>query len=195
MIYKHYQNSQLEELEKSTTDRRYNLSELSALIINNVKKCIWCLKELPKSRKKYCSDECGENAFTWANPQSVHGMGTLLIKQNFKCNICGYDYRPFIEQSLKRRIHDITDWISKNQMLTPLTDNLNKLREMEQNLSSHFDWSVYTSMKTRVPSQFNPEVDHIIPIYKGGPSIGLSNHQVICYTCHKKKTKEDMKRE
>lgn len=36
-----------------------------------------------------------------------------------------------------------------------------------------------------------PEVDHIIPIYKGGSSIGLENHQALCYTCHKAKTKID----
>lgn len=40
-----------------------------------------------------------------------------------------------------------------------------------------------------------PEVDHIIPISKGGQSLGIENHQVICYTCHKNKTKEDVKGE
>lgn len=39
-----------------------------------------------------------------------------------------------------------------------------------------------------------PEIDHIIPIFKGGMSIGLDNVQILCYSCHKKKTKKDMEK-
>lgn len=37
------------------------------------------------------------------------------------------------------------------------------------------------------------ETDHVIPIYKGGFPLGLSNVQLLCEDCHKIKTKEDMK--
>lgn len=42
-----------------------------------------------------------------------------------------------------------------------------------------------------IPEDRRPEVDHIVPISKGGQSLGLENHQCICYTCHKAKTKID----
>lgn len=32
------------------------------------------------------------------------------------------------------------------------------------------------------------EVDHIIPIFKGGSALGWDNHQLLCKTCHLKKT-------
>ena len=51
----------------------------------------------------------------------------------------------------------------------------------------------YRRVKKKIPLEFRPEVDHIIPIMSGGQSLGLDNHQVLCYTCHKKKTKEDVK--
>ena len=35
------------------------------------------------------------------------------------------------------------------------------------------------------------EVDHIIPISKGGTALGSENHQLICYPCHKIKTSKE----
>lgn len=43
----------------------------------------------------------------------------------------------------------------------------------------------------KIPAERQPEVDHIVPISKGGQSLGLENHQAICYTCHKIKSKAD----
>lgn len=34
-------------------------------------------------------------------------------------------------------------------------------------------------------------VDHIVPVYRGGGGCWLNNYQLLCHTCHKKKTKED----
>ena len=51
---------------------------------------------------------------------------------------------------------------------------------------------VTRKLKEIISKDLKPEVDHIIPIFKGGESLGLDNHQVICYTCHKAKTKKDV---
>lgn len=41
----------------------------------------------------------------------------------------------------------------------------------------------------------NPlEVDHVVPVYKGGGGCWLDGYQLLCWLCHKKKTKEDVKR-
>lgn len=37
--------------------------------------------------------------------------------------------------------------------------------------------------------------DHIIPVHKGGGGCWLSNYQYLCDTCHKQKTKNDLKKE
>lgn len=36
------------------------------------------------------------------------------------------------------------------------------------------------------------EVDHIIPVHKGGGACWLNNYQLLCADCHKKKTKCDL---
>ena len=45
-----------------------------------------------------------------------------------------------------------------------------------------------------MPYQYDTfEVDHIKAIMNGGESLDKDNLQVLCYTCHKEKTKEDFK--
>jgi 5-methylcytosine-specific restriction endonuclease McrA len=36
--------------------------------------------------------------------------------------------------------------------------------------------------------------DHIVPVFKGGGGCWLSNYQYLCDTCHKQKTKTDLKK-
>jgi HNH endonuclease len=50
---------------------------------------------------------------------------------------------------------------------------------------------IIRKLKHSVPKERKPEVDHIIPISKGGPSIGIDGCQILCYSCHKAKTKID----
>lgn len=38
------------------------------------------------------------------------------------------------------------------------------------------------------------DADHIIPVYKGGGGLGLSNYQILLREHHKRKTKKDLKR-
>lgn len=43
-------------------------------------------------------------------------------------------------------------------------------------------------------SSLRLELDHIIPVHKGGGCSWLGNYQIICNPCHKNKTREDLKR-
>lgn len=54
------------------------------------------------------------------------------------------------------------------------------------------DWGLMKRLKNKVAAERLPEVDHIVPISKGGQALGHDNHQAICYTCHKVKTKKDL---
>lgn len=38
------------------------------------------------------------------------------------------------------------------------------------------------------------QVDHILPVHKGGGGMGLWNFQLLCKSCHKQKTKQDLKK-
>jgi HNH endonuclease len=70
---------------------------------------------------------------------------------------------------------------------------LNKGRVMVDPASIHtkINKRLMKLLKYKSPTERLPEVDHIVPVYRGGQSIGFENHQAICYTCHKTKTKVD----
>jgi 5-methylcytosine-specific restriction endonuclease McrA len=54
----------------------------------------------------------------------------------------------------------------------------------------------FKRLKNLVENEFGrgkkPEVDHIVPIALGGDTVGFDNHQILCYDCHKCKTKVDI---
>lgn len=176
-MFKKSNNPKIEELTKSVDNRSFNLSNLKAIEIVNINKqkekfCAWCVeKQLHHHNQKYCSKECSHFAMAWAYPQKEEGLFFLLQRQQFKCNICQYDYFPLIN-----KIH---------------------LRMYEKygidfKPGEKFDWGLIKRLKNRIEYTRKPEVDHITPIFKGGESLGLDNHQAICYTCHKEKTSKDL---
>lgn len=108
-------------------------------------------------------------AFSWANPQNEYGLNILLARQNWKCNACQYDYGPLVSQLLTNgRVYN-----------KPADHNIQMCPSLALRIKQHS------------PEGTKPEVDHIIPISKGGQSIGFDNLQTICVQCHKAKTKVD----
>lgn len=129
------------------------------------KGCIWCGDDLKTKHpaQRYCKDKsCPISAYMWAYPQSNESCFFLLEKQKLKCNICSFDYSPYLKEILDPNFFN------------------------RQN--------IFNKIKTHeIPLEHRPEVDHIKAITQGGQSLGQNNHQVICYTCHKEKTKTDVK--
>lgn len=175
-MFKPSGNPKVEELTKSVRDRSYNLSCLQAIKLPELnskgkprRMCAWCAAvELTHGNQKYCTTECGNSAMAWAYPQKEDALRYLLERQGWKCAICQYDYKPELDLMASRdRMLGYGFEIAK------------------------FPWHYFKRLKSRVPKQYRPEVDHIIPIYKGGASLGLANHQAICFTCHKSKSKVD----
>lgn len=150
MSYKPSKNPKVEELTKSFTERIYPVSNLPYIVgEDGSKRCIWCGDPLKTKHPntRYCKDAtCSDSAYAWAHPQGDSGRRLLIQRQNFKCNICLFDWAPFLP-----------------------------------------NWNY-----GKIPSERAPEVDHVIPVFKGGQTLGLENHQAICYTCHKVKTKADV---
>lgn len=173
-MYKKSKNPQVEQITKSFTGRIYATSSLNYLIREDGSKgCIWCGDTL-KSRHattRYCKDGlCMQSAFAWSNPQKENGLWILLQRQDFCCNVCKYDYKPFIEERI----------VGKSYGTKTNTDYKNE-----------FNFYILKNLKSKIEKTLCPEVDHIVPIYRGGQSLGLENHQVICYGCHKIKSKVD----
>jgi 5-methylcytosine-specific restriction endonuclease McrA len=178
-MYKQSGNPKVEELNKSVRDRSYNLSCLQAIKLPELnakgkqkRLCAWCaVTELTHGNQKYCTTECSNSAMAWAYPQKEDALRYLLLRQDWKCLLCQYDYRPHLEEIIAR----------DRRMLGPDFYDMEKL-----------PWYYFKRLKSKVPRVHRPEVDHIVPIYKGGQSLGLDNHQAICYSCHKTKTGKDL---
>lgn len=176
-MYRHPKNPKILELTKTYKKRAYKLTSLIAIVKDegHVAKhfCAWCADTaLTGQQRKWCSPECSSMAWAWANPQKESGLCILLARQDFKCNLCQFDYMPYVEDTLK--------YLNKNH---PTIDPLTIKTQIHDRMAK--------ILKYKTPSDRLPEVDHIVPIYKGGESIGFDNHQAICYSCHKTKTKVD----
>lgn len=76
-------------------------------------------------------------------------------------------------------------------LLLKRQDNKCNICGYQYSVSGDGYYSMMKRLKRNAPSERKPEVDHIVPISRGGASLGLENHQAICYSCHKAKTKID----
>ncbi len=172
-MFKKSNNPDIAVLEKSYRGRTFSVSHLKVLKIENARFCVWCHEgKLNHGNQRWCSEECVSSGLAWANPQSEHGLHILLVKQNFKCLHCNFDYLPYVEKALS--------YLNRNH---PTVDKA-KIRNQISAL-------LMKVMKRNIPRDKAPEVDHIIPISKGGQAIGLDNVGILCYSCHKMKTKVD----
>ena len=172
-MFKKALNPKIEELTKSLKERRINLSDLDPVIVDGIKCCRWCMTKLSGRKYMWCSTECQTMAWTWANPQKEGGLHILLARQDFKCDDCKFDYMPYVEDSIK--------YLNKNHKTVDPATIREKISERLMKI-----------LKCKAPTDRRPEVDHIVPIYKGGPSLDLANLHALCYSCHKTKTKTDL---
>lgn len=172
-MFKKAANPVIEQLEKSQRDRRMNLSDLEGITVEGKKHCIWCLGPLKGRQYRWCSADCSNYAFAWANPQKEHGLNILLVRQEWKCNICSLSWLGLaLELYNKAHPRDAS--------------------KGSPNFGKSYDYLLMKRLKRTVAAKWKPEVDHIVPIYKGGQALGIDNHQAICYSCHKKKTGKDL---
>lgn len=173
-MWKPTKNPKILAKTESFKDRALQLSRYPVVPEPDGKRmCLWCGEvELKGSKlKKYCSPECSEAIFTWAQPQKENGLHALLVRQSWKCKVCGFDYSDIRDKS--------EEYVRSRRRKVPNFGGD----------SSQFFMRVF---KARCPFDKKPEVDHIVPIYKGGQSLGLANCQAICYLDHKSKTKVDL---
>lgn len=141
------------------------------------KRCVWCLGPLSGMQRRWCGEACISSASAWAYPQKEYGLGVLMIRQGFKCNICAFDWGVIVEEMFK-------------QPRIPYGAS-----EVKDTWRTTFSYWLMVRLKNHMHDHDKAhrlEVDHIIPIYKGGQSLGLENHQILCFNCHKSKTKKDL---
>jgi 5-methylcytosine-specific restriction endonuclease McrA len=168
-------NPEIEELSKSWTKRSINLTAIGPVKVQDgvkiLKKCAWCAEGSISGNRKYCTSLCSASAEAWAYPQKEANLWLLLVEQDWKCKLCDYDYSE--------------EW---KKALASYFGSEGALKVSPET----YLWYIVKRLKTRLPKERRLEVDHIVPVFKGGQTIGHENHQAICYTCHKEKTKKDV---
>ena len=82
------------ELILATKKRYYVKRKISASILDGKKYCAWCGK-LFKGRK-YCSEQCRFSSDIYCKPHSKLTKKYVLIKQDNKCAVCGFDYTAYV---------------------------------------------------------------------------------------------------
>lgn len=135
------------------------------------KLCAWCYSNKTNG-PKYCSKNCANSARAHFYPQLCEGLNYLLIRQDFKCAGCQYDWNPLVLQLLiNGRVYD-----KPNDYKTQIS------------------YWLMRRIKSKSPKEHKPEVDHRIPIFKGGTplSINLDGLDCLCNKCHREKTKRDL---
>ena len=163
------------ELKKGDGRRNINASSFKKIVKNGIKHCAWCGEYPVTGKRKYCNDYCRDNCYAFIHPQKELGLEYHLQTQDLKCVGCDFDYRPMIDDmSAKYKKRNITGYSEDGYANERL---FKRLKTMTHNLHGRGK---------------KPEVDHIIPIALGGDVVGFDNHQVLCYDCHKEKTKVDM---
>lgn len=189
--------------------------------------CAWCnVNELPKTRKKYCSNDCVDSSSAYCYPQSSsHAFKFLMLRQDYKCATCGFDYRGSFKKAKEYFLRCIRRSILSS--IKNIKENIPNARargydsvntkesidewELESRKYIHLELKDYFHVKKlgivwnyRVPDNIRqyhrelkdnrePEIDHIIPIALNGMAIGFDNIQILCYSCHKEKTKIDIR--
>ena len=135
------------------------------------KRCLNCDGLIPPGNRKYCSKECSRDFYT------KHNWAPLRLKMirqsNFTSAGCGLH---FIKEDPSQIPRHLVGIVSRNRYVALTKDGvLRKEIEPARHPAEHF------------------VVDHIVPIYAGGPEFEESNLQVLCQDCDKKKTAQDLR--
>jgi hypothetical protein len=158
----------LELIEKFRYKRSVALAYLEVVD----KKCCWCnVNDIKPPKRRYCSTNCVSSGWFYANPQDPKCKMWLFInRQNCICYGCGEDFQEEVAQRIiKKREH--YDRMKKNYP----TEN------------AYWEGPVpYHAIGDNTGHIW--QVDHIIPMFKGGHGLDLNNIQVLCVPCHKRKS-------
>jgi hypothetical protein len=149
--------------------------------------CAWCgVKELPKGKRKYCGSDCQESCYISCYPQTNDGIAYLIMERGCHCAMCGFSWEDFLNMA-KEKIRSIASLKIERKSAEKywLTEIFAMNAKMVTGL-------MVDRLKMLTPPGRGIEVDYIIPVALGGVTFGFENLQLLCYGCHKIKTKKDM---
>jgi len=138
--------------------------------------CRFCKKEVSPPRRTFCSDSCTHE---WRIRSDLKYLRKLIYQRDLgQCSRCSIDTR-YVRIELENAARDAMKdsglwyWDDHPIYLGVLKKYKLTIKEAKKSL-----W----------------DADHIIPVSEGGGESDLSNFTTLCKTCHKIKSKEDLRR-
>ena len=121
--------------------------------------CKWCGGKLPQQQRVWCCDECQNEAYI-----RFGYLREVWLRDKGICAICGID----------------TSW---------LQSCVKEIKEIQR----RFRHVPFSQFKKDLGPWFTHnrclyEMDHILPVSRGGGLCGLENYRTLCLRCHKKET-------
>lgn len=153
------------------SSRTCRLADIPNCEVKGGRLCMWCRKGdiLNHHARRYCSDHCKISANMWTNPQSCQSKAYVMIeRQACACALCGLSYEDQILRYIERKEEAVDSWSDGKAYLHGTGYHLSGMHEID--------------------------IDHIIPIHKGGIGLGLTNIQAVCRQCHREKTANERRK-
>ncbi len=165
--------------------------------------------DFEKRRKVYCSEKCSTDFSTcfisWDGLREK-----ILHRGNHKCAECDYDEDSFREKE-KQRILNLNEEIQTKYEKEISYWKLEQLRKKEEWFLNEIknienakidDWDLKHFLESKLDKKLSFDekyfsgfdVDHIEAVALGGDMWDEKNLQVLCKSCHVKKTRIDMKK-
>lgn len=172
--------------------------------IKNFKKglCPVCAKtkfEFNKFMKVYCSKKCqkeySKRIYVWQDLRDkiIKERGKKCVKCKKTEGQLSKEKKDYKENSRKEFIKNHPEVLEQRRK--ELMDQAEEIYQQALNLKAEDIHSWEYDMEKELPWAYDTfEVDHIIAVSNEGDMWDEKNLQVLCYTCHKEKTKEDMKK-
>ncbi len=145
--------------------------------------CRWCEGPVPKGRRTFCSLACVDAALLVSH--SGHARAAVYKRDRGVCAICGCDaskeYKAWkahhaeaerlVRWFVNREVFGKVDWAEVKKLRSALSKRL---------VPNNPGWSPRRSTGW--------DMDHIVPVVKGGGSCGLENLRTLCSPCHRRCT-------
>lgn len=163
--------------------------------------CWWCRGPVKSPRKSWCSDSCVDQY-----KELVFARENVIRRDKGICQNCKVDTKEIantieeIAPLITRRdsLQNSIDWAQSR----PYYDQNRLLESRKRLVECNREIESYTKEYPRLFKQKKGffylvashalEVDHVIPIEKGGSSV-VTNLETLCLPCHKDKTTEATK--
>lgn len=166
-------------------------------------------EEFEKDRKVYCSERCSNEYLKYY--QTWQSLRDNFLKEHGEyCDKCKINKNKFKkrEQVRVKRLWDDTikkyskEIEAEKFRLLAIEEKryLKEIKDIENINFENYIWHRFFEQfgvnyyEWRIKDNISFEVDHKIAIVNGGDSWDKNNLQVLCSNCHKKKTKEDLKK-